>query len=241
MCPATVTMLGPRRVGRATDDDLLREAVDEVRAVDVPAEVEPDERRAAPLLDGHDLAEQDRGVLREVVAGLAADDHADRRRDAGRSPPRRRRGRPAPRPPAPARRARRRRSPRRSGGRRRSAAARSRRPARAPPRTPATPSAQPAGPAWTWTVSIVRSWRGRDRERLVEAVLVDAELRRPGAAVGEARVVAGAGAGVDPDPDRRGPGARRPTRSIWLTASRLRWIGSGRITSRSRSETFVPV
>ena len=37
------------------------------------------------------------------------------------------------------------------------------------------------------------------------------------------------------------PGARRPSRSTWLTASRLIRIGCASRTSRSRSETFVPV
>ena len=40
-----------RRLGRPAQDELLGELVDEVRAVDVPAQVEPDERDPAPLLD----------------------------------------------------------------------------------------------------------------------------------------------------------------------------------------------
>jgi len=43
------------------------------------------------------------------------------------------------------------------------------------------------------------------REGLVQAILVDAELRRPGAAVGELVVVAGAGRRVDPDPEGSRP------------------------------------
>ena len=66
------------RIGRPADDDLLQVAIDEVRAVHVPAQVEADERRPAALLDGHDLAEEDRGILCDVVAGLAADGHSER-------------------------------------------------------------------------------------------------------------------------------------------------------------------
>jgi hypothetical protein len=75
--------LGPRRIGRAADDDLLRIAIDEIRAVDVPAEIEADEPRPAVLLDGDDLAEKDRRVLRDVVARLAADDDTERSKLAG--------------------------------------------------------------------------------------------------------------------------------------------------------------
>ena len=70
--------LGPRRIGGAAHDDLLGEPIDEVRAVDVPAEIEPDERDAPPRLDRHDLAEEDAGVLAQVVAWLARDRHAER-------------------------------------------------------------------------------------------------------------------------------------------------------------------
>ena len=76
--------LGPRRVGRAADDELLREPVDEIRAVDVPADVEPDERDAASSLDGDDLAEQDRRVLGQQIAGLAGDRDPERTEVTGK-------------------------------------------------------------------------------------------------------------------------------------------------------------
>jgi len=69
--------LGPLRVGPATRDELLGKPVDEVGAVHVPADVEADERHAPPTLDRDDLTEQDRGVLREVVARLARDGHVE--------------------------------------------------------------------------------------------------------------------------------------------------------------------
>ena len=65
--------LGPLGIGRGADDQLLREPVDEVRAIDVPADVEADERDATTFLDRDDLTEQDRRVLRQRVAGLAGD------------------------------------------------------------------------------------------------------------------------------------------------------------------------
>ena len=78
MWPATVTISVRSAPASRHSDELLGEPVDEVRAVDVPADVEPDERDAAPPLDRHDLAEEDRGVLREVVAGFAGDGDAER-------------------------------------------------------------------------------------------------------------------------------------------------------------------
>ena len=78
MWPATVTRPAALGVGRTAHDELLGEPVDEVRAVDVPADVEPDERDATPLLDRHDLTEQDRRVLRQRVAWLAADGDPER-------------------------------------------------------------------------------------------------------------------------------------------------------------------
>ena len=101
MWPATVTTSVRGASGGPADDELLGEAVDEVRAVDVPADVEPDERHAAPALDRDDLAEQDRRVLRQVVARLAARRRRRAARGGGRGPPRRRRGRPAARPRGP--------------------------------------------------------------------------------------------------------------------------------------------
>ena len=80
MWPATVTTSVRGASAARHDDDLLREPVDEERAVDVPAKIEADERDAAPRLDGHDLAEQDPRVLAEHVAGLAADDDTSRPR-----------------------------------------------------------------------------------------------------------------------------------------------------------------
>ena len=69
MWPATVLASSdPPPV--AARDDLLREAVDEVRAVHVPADVETDEGDPAAPLDRDDLAEQDRGILGQRVAGL---------------------------------------------------------------------------------------------------------------------------------------------------------------------------
>ena len=77
-------------------------------------------------------------------------------------------------------------------------------------------------------------------ERLVEPLETDAEFRRPVTRVLKVGVVAGARARIDADPDRRA-WARRPYRAIWLMASRLRWMPCVSSTSRSRSETFVPV
>jgi len=64
--------LRPGRSGRAADHQLLGEAIDEVRTVHVPADIEADERDVAPTLDSDDLAEQDRGVLGQLVAGSDA-------------------------------------------------------------------------------------------------------------------------------------------------------------------------
>ena len=57
-------------------------------------------------------------------------------------------------------------------------------------------------------MSIVRSCRRAAVDRLGQAVLVDAELRRAVAAVGEARVIAGPGGRVHAQPDR--PAGRPP-------------------------------
>ncbi len=65
---------------------------------------------------------------------------------------------------------------------------------------PVAPS-QPE-PAWKWIVSIVRPWRAAAASASGMPVLVDAELRRALAAVGQAGVVAGAGGRIDPEPDR---------------------------------------
>ena len=122
------------------------------------------------------------------------------------------------------------------------AAARSRRPARAPPRTPASPSRR-ASRSRRGSGSCRSSGRGGAAAASAsgEPVLVDPELRRPVAAVGEARVVAGAGGRVDPEPDRP---ARRPPADPLDLADRVE-VEVDRLrrgaTSRSRSETFVPV
>ena len=100
--------------------------------------------------------------------------------------------------------------------------------------------AQPAGPG----VEVQRvddEPVAADRiHRVVEPLLGDTELGRPLAGVGEVLRVAGAGPGLTRMPTVR-PGARRPTLSSWLTPSRLRRIGCASSTSRSRSDTFVPV
>ena len=83
MCPAIVTSRVRARIGDLHRDDLLRVPVDEVRAVDVPADVEADERRVAAPLDRHDLAQQHGGVLHHEVARLERDGHAVRAEVAG--------------------------------------------------------------------------------------------------------------------------------------------------------------
>ena len=83
MWPATVTRVVRSRGGIPARDDLLGEAVDEVRAVDVPADVETDEGHAATRLDCDDLPKEDRRVLRERVARLGTDGHAERSEVAG--------------------------------------------------------------------------------------------------------------------------------------------------------------
>ena len=169
MWPATVTISVRSASGRPADDDLLGEPVDEVRAVDVPADVEPDERDATPVLDGDDLAEQDRRVL--ATAGRPA-----RRRSVTPSGPRWRArtaayasrstacsswraGAPSPPPtltsPIRCPAARSRSTASTAASERRARTRRGRR--------PASPN-----PAWKWTVSIARSWRARRRDRVVE-------------------------------------------------------------------------
>ena len=70
--------LGPLRLRRPAHDRLLGEPVDEVRAVDIPAEIEPNEAGPAAVLDRDDLAEQNRRILDDVVAWLNGDRHATR-------------------------------------------------------------------------------------------------------------------------------------------------------------------
>ena len=202
MWPATVTT-SVRAASARAQHDLLGEAVDEVRAIDVPADVEADERHAAPALDGHDLAEQDRRVLGQLVARLAARSSPRAGRGAGRGPRHRRRDRRLARPP--------RRCPESTadvdlgdpvpGGpqagdrldRRRGSA----------PSKPPRPSRQPAR-AGVEVERVDREVVSRgDGKRVVEPVQPDPELGRPVAGVLEVRVVAGADARVEPDADRR--------------------------------------
>ena len=109
------------------------------------------------------------------------------------------------------------------------------------PLEPGEPVGEPAGAGVEMDGvdrEVVASGRG---DRLVEPVQADPELGRSVAGVLEMLVVAGADPRIDADPDRRRRGARRPYRSTWLIASRLRWMPWASRTSRSRSETFVPV
>ena len=194
MWPATVTT-SVRAASRPRHrHDLLSEAVDEVRAVEVPAEVEPDERHAAPLLDGDDLAEQDRGVLRQVVARLARRRRRRAARDGGRATPRRRRDRRPARPsragtPSP--------PPTLTSMMGCPAAIEPRRPPRPRPSAaskPASPSAEPARTG----VEVDRVDRqvvpARRRPAPRRAGRARSRTSSAGAAVLEVRVVAGAGA-----------------------------------------------
>ena len=240
MCPAIVTSLRPLPQRLADRQDLLRVRVDEVRAVDVPADVEADERRAAAPLHRHDLAQEHGRVLHHEVAGLEG------RRDAVRPEVPRddagigvevHRPLPVPRdPPEPAAHVD-------LADREAGLEQPVEEPRRADERRlePVELVAQPAGPGVEVQRVHDEPVAADGRDRVVEPVLGDAELGRPLAGVGEVLRVAGAGARVDPDADRSGPGARRPSRSSWLTPSRLIRIGWASRTSRSRSETLVPV
>ena len=202
----------PERV--AHREDLLGEPVDEVRAVDVPADVEADERRVAAPLDAHDLAQQHGRVLHHEVAGLERRDDAVRaevpRHDLGvrvevdgplvlRGP-----ARPSPPPTLTSRIAK-----PASASRSRNRVARTR-----AALEPVQLVAEPAGPR-------VEVERVHDEpvaaarvDRVVEAVLGHAELGRAIAGVGEVLRVARAGARVDPDPDR--PPGRPPPEPLEL-------------------------
>ena len=109
---------------------------------------------------------------------------------------------------------------------------------------PGRPSVQEPSPTWKWTVSSCEVVLGRDRQRVVELLVQDAELRRPSPPrrgsrpAGRPRHDAPArGFTRTPTVD---PGARRPNRSSCESRSRFTCtpLGDG---VQVASDRFVPV